>query len=63
MPIPTEHDRRLAHVDQLARSVVAYLTTLHQAGEKDRLRTGATFRDRLRQFVDAALNCADERDD
>jgi hypothetical protein len=55
MAIPTDHDRRMGAIGDLAAGVSVALTVLRH-GKGD----GRQVEERLREFCDAVLECADE---
>jgi hypothetical protein len=63
MPIPTAHDRRLAEIDTVAQGIVTQLMTMHRANGKDRLRMRLVLRERLQDFIDMAMQAADQAGD
>jgi hypothetical protein len=60
MPIPTKFDGDLAAIDDLAGGVMICLRTLQHAGRDDVPGLRATPRARLRDYVDRAMEMADE---
>jgi hypothetical protein len=60
MAIPTKIDADLAAIDDLAGSVMISLTTLQHAGRDDVPGLRAVLRERLRDYVDRAMEMADE---
>jgi len=55
MPIPTQHDRDLAEVDDFHSVVTVRLRTLHHAGPR---RDGASVREALARYVEAVETLA-----
>lgn len=60
MAIPTKFDGDLAAIDDLAGSVMISLRTLQHAGCDDIPGLRAVLRERLRNYVDRAMEMADE---
>jgi hypothetical protein len=60
MSIPTKFDGDLAAIDDLSGSVMIALRTLQHAGPGDVPALRAALRERLRNFVDRAMEMADE---
>jgi hypothetical protein len=63
MPIPTAFDRAIGEIDTAARSVIVTLTTMHRAAPKDVPRMRMNLRERLQDFVDLAMQAADNAGD
>jgi hypothetical protein len=59
MPIPTAFDRMIGEVDNAAQSIIVTLSTMHRANGKDRERMRMHLRQRLQDFVDLAMQAAD----
>jgi hypothetical protein len=60
MAIPTKADADLAALDDLAGGVMISLRTLQHAGPGDVPGLRAVLRERLRNYVDRAMEMADE---
>jgi hypothetical protein len=58
--IPTDHDRRLAHLQQEAAGLLSMLTSMHFANTKDHPRMRSRIRERLVDFANDVMNCADK---
>jgi hypothetical protein len=56
MPIPTEHDRRMAAISDLAAGISVALTVLRHTPKTDIRQV----EERLREYVTAVLEAADE---
>ena len=60
MPIPTKFDGDLAAIDDLAGSVMVQLRIMNHAAPSDVPKLRAVLRERLRDYVDRAMEMADE---
>jgi hypothetical protein len=58
--IPTDFDRRLAHLSQEANGILSMLTTMNFANVKDHNSMRARIRERLADFVRDVMACADK---
>jgi hypothetical protein len=58
--IPTDFDRRLGHLSQEANGILSMLTTMNFAGKKDHANMRARIRERLTDFANDVMSCADK---
>jgi hypothetical protein len=60
MPIPTAFDARIGHLRQEADGVLSMLTTMQYANPKDYDRMRRALRERLQDFANDCMACADQ---
>lgn len=58
MPIPTQHDRAMAEIDDLHGVVVIRLRTMRYSGAR---QGAAGVREALREYTDAVMALAEDR--